>query len=303
MNDTQKPQQNPPQTLSATIVDDLKARFPDLTPRLRDAARYVIDNPGEVALHSMRVIAGRAGVQHTVMQRLARELGFPGYDDFRNQFRDIVSEGWQGNWLSRVETIRARLPEGPNAAAVAECVNLEIANLQHSFSEANLRALDAAVPLLAGARRIYVLGLRSLFPVAFYFHYVCRMFSGKSVLLTGLGGTFADDLRNVERDDVLLAISYHPYAADTVRAVAFAHERGARIVAITDSHVSPILRPDGVGLIVSNTSTSLFPTPVPVLSVVQVLVTLMLAHGNSDETLAAIRRSQDQLDRFGTYLD
>jgi DNA-binding MurR/RpiR family transcriptional regulator len=286
-----------------SVLDLLKSRFPGLSPRLRDAARYAIDYPEEIALHSMRVIARRAGLQHNVMQRLARELGFPGYDDFRDRFRAIVADGWQGNWLVRAETMRAHCPPGPNGAMVAAHLDREIDNLRLTYGDETVRALDEAVARMAAARRVYVLGLRSLFPVAYFFHYACRMFSGKTVLLTGLGGSFADDLRNVEAGDVLLALSCHPYAADTVRAVDFAHDRGARIIAITDSRVSPILRPDGVSFIVSNASASLFPSPLPMLSIVHMLVTLMVAQGDSEALMAAIRRSQDQLDRFGVYLD
>src|SRR5690606_34958691 len=121
-------------------------------------------------------------------------------------------------------------------------------------------------------------------------------------LLTGLGGTFADELRDVGEGDVLISFSYHPYARDAVKAVRFARERGTRIIAISDSLNSPILHRDSVNLIVNNNSKSLFPTLLPVFALAQVLATLLVSAG-SDDTLAAIARSQEQLDNFGVYTD
>src|SRR5882724_4026626 len=62
------------------IIELIESRFPALSPRLRSAARFVLDNPEEIALHSMRAAAAKAGIHPSSMQRLARELGFAGYE-------------------------------------------------------------------------------------------------------------------------------------------------------------------------------------------------------------------------------
>ncbi|WP_173934538.1 MurR/RpiR family transcriptional regulator [Chelativorans sp. Marseille-P2723] len=288
--------------VQGTIVNVLKARFPELSPRLRKAARYAIDNPEEIAVHSMRSVARRAGVHHNVMLRLAREIGYESYDEFRDLFRNIVMSGRRADWLHRAQAIRANYPKGPHGRLIGEYVYQELTNIQETFGEMAVNSLNQAVSLIEGARRVYVLGLRSLFPVAYYFHYVCRMFDRKTILLTGLGGTFADELRDVGDGDVLIAFSYHPYARDAVKAVEFARQRGTRIIAITDSLVSPIIDADSLNLIVNNNSRSLFPTLLPAFALAQVLATLLVSEG-SEETIAAIARSQEQLDNFGVYTE
>lgn len=292
----------PDGTSRETIVVQLKARFSDLSPRLRKAARFAVDNPEEIAVHSMRSIARRAGVHHNAMLRLAREMGFQSYDDFRDLFRSIVVSGKQADWLHRAQTVRAHYPKGPNGRAVGEYVYQELTNLEDTFGDQTLAQLNKAVALIDNSRRMYVLGLRSMFPVAYYFHYVCRMFSAKSVLLTGLGGTFADELRNVGVGDTMVAFSYHPYALDAVKAVEFARGKGASIIAITDSHVSPVVGTHSLNFIVNNHSKSLFPTLLPAFALAQVIATLLVSEGNED-TLEAIAGSQDQLNKFGVYAD
>jgi DNA-binding MurR/RpiR family transcriptional regulator len=128
------------------------------------------------------------------------------------------------------------------------------------------------------------------------------MFMGKTVLLTGTGGTFADDLRRVEKGDTVVAFSYHPYARDSVKAVNFAGKKGARIIAVTDSRVSPIMAPAKVGIVVSNTTPSLFPTILPAFAVAQALAALLVQE-SGDETMANIARTESQLEAFGVYFD
>ena len=282
------------------VIETLKSRYAELSPQLQKAARFVIDNPGDIAVHSMRAIARRADVQHNAMVRLAREFGFEGYDQFRDLFRDFLTRDTDTDWLHRARSIHDRFPVGTDSQIVGEYVMQEGENLQRTFGETIGPLLKDAIERMRRAGNIYVLGVRSMFPIAYYFHYTCRMFDTRSVLLTGLGGAFADDLRSIRNPDVLIVFSYYPYAKDTITAVDFAKSRGASIIAITDSEVSPVLDPQGVNFIVSNASVSLFPSLTPALSVAQVLATLHLAEGG-EPSMANLRKTQEQLDNFGVY--
>jgi DNA-binding MurR/RpiR family transcriptional regulator len=284
------------------IVARLTARFSELSPRLRNAARFAIDNPEAIAVHSMRMVARQAGVHHNSMLRLAREMGYASYDEFRDLFRKVVTTGRQADWLDRARSVRESYPQGPNGTLIGEYVYQELANLQQTFGDDTVGKLNHAAEMITKARSVYVIGLRSLFPVSYYFHYASRLFANKTVLLTGLGGTFADELRSVGRQDVVLVFSYRPYSKEAVTSVRFARERGARIIAVTDSNVAPVTDADGISFVISNSSKSLFPTVLPALAIAQVLVTLLVSAGNED-TLAAITRSQEQLDEFGVYFE
>lgn len=123
---------------------------------------------------------------------------------------------------------------------------------------------------------------------------------GKTVLLTGTGGTFADDLRRVEKGDAVVAFSYHPYARDSVKAVTFAQKKGARVIAVTDSRVSPIMAPAKVGIVVSNQTPSLFPTILPAFAVAQALAALIIQE-SGEETMANLAKTESQLAAFGVY--
>ncbi len=77
----------------SAIDRQIEASFSEFPPKLRQAARYAIDNPKDIALQSMRAVAQRAGVQAGVMLRLARQLGFENYDAFRACYRIWMEQG------------------------------------------------------------------------------------------------------------------------------------------------------------------------------------------------------------------
>lgn len=272
-------------------------QFESLSPQLRLAARFAIDNPDEIAVNSMRNVAAKAGVQPGTMLRLAQQLGFEGYDQLRDLFRKRVKAGVGSTWSGRARNLRKS-----GHALIDRLVADEHDNLQKTFDADTAKSLRQACGIIGSSRLVYVLGLRSLFPVAFYFHYVCRMFMSKTVLLTGTGGTFADDLRRVGKGDTVVAFSYHPYARDSVKAVTFAAKKGARIIAITDSRVSPIIAPAKVGIVVSNTTPSLFPTILPAFAVAQALAALLVQE-SGEETMANLAKTESQLSAFGVYFD
>jgi DNA-binding MurR/RpiR family transcriptional regulator len=277
-------------------------QFESLSPQLRLAARFAIDNPDEIALSSMRNVAAQAGVRPSTMLRLARQLGFAGYDELRELFRARVKAGADSTWSVRARDLRKSSQSSSGHALIDRLLADEHDNLQKTFDAETAKSLRQACQIIGSSRLVYVLGLRSLFPVAFYFHYVCRMFMGKTVLLTGTGGTFADDLRRVEKGDAVVAFSYHPYARDSVKAVTFAGKKGAKVIAITDSRVSPIMTPAKVGIVVSNTTPSLFPTILPAFAVAQALAALLIQE-SGEETMANLARTESQLAAFGVYFD
>ncbi len=77
-----------PTTSPAQVLDRLAESYPDLSPQVRLAARRLLDQPGRVAVLSMRQLAEEAGVKPNTLVRLARAIGFEGYDDLRKPFRE-----------------------------------------------------------------------------------------------------------------------------------------------------------------------------------------------------------------------
>ena len=279
--------------LSKAIADD----FPHLSPRLQEAARHVLDRPDDVALMSMRGLAANAGVHPTTMVRLARHFKYDSFKDFRRPFQKRL-RSHPSDYARRARELQSRSGGAP--ALVASVMDKGLNNLRHSFEINGAERFEAAATALLAGERIFVAGMRSCYPVAFYFDYIYRVFRDNCSLLHAQGGAFADELRYFTKDDVLLAVSFDPYSRETVAAADYADARGGKIVAITDSLVSPLSRNASHVLMVENESPSFFHSLAPAISAVEALVAVMIQRGGKG-ALNAITESEAQLTQFDAY--
>ena len=97
-----------------------------------------------------------------------------------------------------------------------------------------------AIDLLAGADTIYLAGLRRSFPITSYMAYAMGKLGIRSILVDGIAGLGAEQTGFITGRDAMLAVSFTPYASETVALATAARANGARIVAITDSLFSPL---------------------------------------------------------------
>ncbi len=282
-------------TLTRRMADE----FTRLSPQLRQAARYTLDRPEDVALMSMRTVATQAGVQPSTMVRLARSLGFTSYTAFREPFETRLRRRPNG-LLARARDLQARGAEGRATGLLQEVLSTDIANLRDTFANNDVARFEACAAVLSRGRRVFILGVRSCYPVAFFFHYAYGMFRDNGILLDGRGGTFADELRGFSRDDVMMVISVEPYSDKTVRSMEYCHKRGGTAVAVTDSVVSPVAANADHVLVVSNHSPSFFDSIAAAMAAVEALIVLMVAAGG-DNALATIEESERHLDDFRAY--
>jgi DNA-binding MurR/RpiR family transcriptional regulator len=284
------------------IAQAIKQKFESMSPQLRKAATFVTGHPQEVALHSMRKVAAKADVHPSTMIRLAGALSFDSYDDFRGHFQHWLTSH-NTSISGRAHALRDQAKSGTDAVLVDDMVNSDIVNLQKTFAAMPSGHLEAARALIEKSRVVYIIGNRSLYPAAFCFHYTASLLSDKFVLVSGLGGTAADELRSVTSHDALVAFGYSPYTSATVQAVRFAARRKVPIIAVTDSILSPLGREATVTLPVSNESRLVFHSIVPAIELAQVLTGLIIAAQDEGNLSRALARSEAQLQEFNVYVE
>lgn len=288
---------------AAQLLTGLRDIYDSLSPQLQRGALYILERPDEIAFTSMRQLAQRADVQPATMVRLAQKLGLDGYEALRNPFRDELRKQPSG-YGRRARQLQERTGRRSGGRALThlagEMISADRENLSVTLQAIGGDGLAATSVVLAKARRLYIMGMRSLYPAAFYTHYACSLFRENNVLLDGPGGTFADGLRGIGKRDAVLIFSLEPYSSNVVHAASYAVEQGADVVAITDSLVSPLAALTPHLLLVGTDGPALFKSVVPAMAVAQTLVAQMLAQGGQS-ALDAVAESEQQLDRFEMY--
>lgn len=261
-------------TARMRILADLKARVATMPLRMAQAAKYVIDHPVETGLDPVRETARKAQVSTYTLVKLAKTLGFEGYDAFRAPFRHALAaapaEPGRPGWPS---DLRAR---GRDGVVMADAIENGLALVRRSLERQSLEALETAADALIAAPRVFVTAVRSSYALAYYLHYVGRMALPGLELVPRHQSSAIDDLADAGAGDVLIAITVSPYSRETIEACRFAAQKGMKIMMITDSEmVVPGLEPTAT-LAASVVSTHRFACFSGMTAVIEVLLALLI---------------------------
>jgi DNA-binding MurR/RpiR family transcriptional regulator len=274
--------------------------FDTLPAQHRAAARWMIDNPEDVALLSMREQAKRAGVPPATMTRLAQRLGFDGFDELRETYAEAM-RGRPDHFAGRAEALLARRDLDGDAALASDMLAGLSGHLQVMGRPETLEAIAAAADIIVARERLFCVAARSGFTSAYLGAYLLSLIGESTVLVDGAGAVSLDRLRDIGPADAILAVTIAPYTSITVEAVRLANERGAAVIAVTDSAVSPIARSAAATIIVPTATPSFIQTVAPALIAVECMAALVAAR-RGKRAVTAIAAAEAHLARFGSYV-
>jgi len=282
------------------LAEKIVEAFDGMSEQLQVAARYLLENPHEVALLSMREQARRADIQPATMTRLAQHLGYAGYDEVRQLYADAMRRDGTGfAGLAAAQAKKQKLRgDRALAADMLGGVGAQVAALTRP---AMLDTLADGARLIERARRVYCLGLRSSHSAAWHLHYILSIAGKQSIMLDAIGGIGADALGSATANDVLVAVSVLPYTRQTVEITEYAHSCDVPVVAITDSVVAPLAQHAAVALIVPTESPSFLHTMSPAFVVAEILGALV-AGRSGDAASEALARVDRQSAALNTHL-
>lgn len=278
--------------LAETIVQ----AFDAMSEQLQTAARYVLDQPRDVALLSMREQARQAGVQPATMTRLAKHLGLAGYEDVRQLYADAMRHDVTG-FAGRVGAqAKSQKLKGDHALAADMLAGIA-AQIGQLSQAAALDTLVETARRLARARRVYCLGLRSSHSPAWHLHYILSLAGKHSIMLDAVGGIGADALGSATAEDVMVTVSVLPYTRQTIEIADYAVALGVPLVAITDSPVAPLAQIAASTVVVPTESPSFLHTMSPAFVVAEVLGALVAGQAGetAGEALASVDRQSAAL--------
>lgn len=280
------------------VVSAIKENYAQLPRQMKVAARWLVDHPTEVALLSMREQARRARLPPTTLTRLAKRLGFDGFDNLKMVFSNGIRNRPQNSSGREPESIAYGKAEG-DGVMVGKTVEAFYSYLSDLAQPSTIAALARAADLLVEARQIFCIGLHSSFPAANLMHSLGSLIGLPVVLIDGVGGTRNDALLSASRRDVLFVVSVRPYSRCTMQIAEFAATREATLVALTDSELSPVGIVSKIVIPVRTEVPSGFPTLTPTFAAVECLMELIAARRGSSalQALAANQADLAALDR------
>ena len=287
--------------VSVSVLDQLSTEWDALTPEAQKAARYVLENPRDVGVSTVREIAEAAQVKPNTFVRMARQIGFEGYEDFRAPFRDAIRRG-ETDFPDRARWLQDTRKSGGLGTLYADMVEATLSNIEESFAGITAETLQTAAEAIWNSRQVLTLGVGVNNAIARNFTYLASTGMSDFHAIPRPGSTAIDDLAWANDKDMLIAITCRPYRAEVVAAVEQAKSQGLTIVAISDSPASPIIRLADHGFVIGAESPQFFPSSVAIVAFLETLLSFIISVA-SDEIVDRVDRFHARRHDLGLYVE
>lgn len=285
--------------VSNTILERLAGELSDLTPEARKAATYVLENPRDVGVSTVREIAEAANVKPNTVVRMARQVGFEGYDDFREPFRDAIRRG-AADFPDRARWLQDIRKSGNMGGLYADMVQDTLRNIEETFANISAEQLKAAAEDIWQSRNVFVLGVGVNNSNARNFVYLASTGMVQFHAIPRAGSSPIDDLAWADKRDVLIAMTCKPYRHEVVQAAQVAKEQGMTVVGLSDSPASPLLQTSDHGFVLSADTPQFFPSSVSTIALLETLLSFVIAVA-SDEIVERVETFHKRRHQLGIY--
>lgn len=276
------------------LKESITRSYPELSKQLQRIARFALEKPNDLALGTVAAVAAASGVQPSAMIRFANALGFKGFSEMQQIFRNhLVSRSV--SYRERIDQMRRHTTAsgGTPTGVLHEVVNQAISVLGHLEETVHAADVKAAVQAIASAENVYVLAQRRAFPIACYMSYALNQLELRTHLLDGVGGMLREWARTISTADVLIVASFRNYSPDVIDTAAACHQRGVPVIAMTDTPLSPLRPSANICFELGDDSDRPFRSLVSPMSLAQALVVstgYYLTERQSTQTRARVRK-------------
>ena len=275
--------------MSYDILSILQEKSPAFSKGQRRIAQYITESYDKAAFMTANRLGKTVGVSESTVVRFAVDLGFDGYPSMQKAMQEMVL-----NRLTSVQRIEVANDRIGNQDVVSMVLQSDIEKLRQTAETVDREAFQAAVDGVLNAKRIYIIGTRSVAPLAnFLSHYLNYMFNNvRTITASGTGEMF-EQIVGINREDVVIAFSFPRYSAATLKAAEYCRTTGAKVIAITDNRESPLANVSDCVICAKSDMVSLVDSLVAPLSVVNALIVAIAAKREKE-----LHRTFDTLERI-----
>jgi DNA-binding MurR/RpiR family transcriptional regulator len=254
--------------MAKSILHTIESNQSGFSKGQKRIAAYILQNYDKAAFMTASKLGTLVGVSESTVVRFATELGYDGYPSMQRALQEMIRSR-----LTSTQRIQAADDRLSGQDLLSAVMHSDMDKLRMVVDEADRREFNRVVDLIMQARHIYILGVRSSYFVAGYLNfYMHLLFDNATLVQSNAAGEIFEQLFRIGPGDVMIAISFPRYSQVTVNTVKFAKDRGATIVAITDSEVSPLRQAASAALLAPSEMISFVDSMVAPLSMINALL-------------------------------
>lgn len=258
---------------------------------------YILENYDKAAFMTASRLGSTVGVSESTVVRFASELGYEGYPNMQRALQEMIR-----NRLTSTQRIKVADDMLSGQDVLATVMHSDMNKLRMVVDESDRNEFSRCVDCILKARHIYILGVRSSSFLAGYLNfYMHLLFENVTLVQSNAAGEIFEQLFRVGPGDVMIAISFPRYSRVTVNTVQFAKDRGATILAITDSEHSPLFHKSNTALLAPSEMISFVDSMVAPMSVMNALLVALGFRMGTDisSTFAELENIWDKYGVFG----
>jgi DNA-binding MurR/RpiR family transcriptional regulator len=278
-----------------TITAQISALFQHFTPVQQQVARFIHENAGQIAFLNASQLAESIGVSNAAVSRFVRRLGYPDFASFREALAaEVIAD------FSTAKRLEDSARQAKERGVLDSILPQDVANIQDLRANLNRQAFEQAVFSLCRARRIYILGLRSTYALAYYLAFYLRFFLDNVGLIELGKGNYTDEVVGANSEDVLVSISFKRYTRQTVELQQSIRGMGPTVIGISDSDLSPIAASADISLTAQPLLPSYFESFTAPMSLINAILAAVAVQMQS-EALPVLNRLETILDALNIY--
>ncbi|TCT25477.1 RpiR family transcriptional regulator [Melghiribacillus thermohalophilus] len=270
-------------------------KIPDMSKSQEKIAKYILKNPNTVPFLTVGKLARMVGVSQATVVRFATFLGYSGFPEFQQDLQDSLKK--QMTTTERLQMSDMIYKGNKSEKMIVEIFQDDITNIQSTIEQLDIPSFEKAVQALLDARKIYIVANRSAMSLGIFLEYYLRIMLDNVEFITSYE-LISEKFNNLNKKDVVVGISFPRYTKSTVNSFAFARERGATTIAITDNLLSPLIPNADIPLTASSRMPSFIDSFVAPLSLLNALISQI---GRSKKV--DISKKLDELENMWEHFD
>ena len=259
-------------------------------------ANFILESYDKAAFMTASRLGKTVNVSESTVVRFAAELGYDGYPAMQKALQEMIRSKLTS--IQRIEVTNDRIGDHNVLPMVMQS---DIDKIRLTLEETDQEQFSRAVEAIVAARHIYILGVRSAAAIAsFLGFYFTLIFDSVTIIHTTSTSEVFEQMLHVGPEDVVIGISFPRYSRRTVKAMQFAHDRGAEAIAITDSAASPLAPYSTITLLAKSDMASFVDSLVAPLSLVNALIVAIGRKKNDDlsRTFESLERIWDEYEVY-----
>ena len=250
------------------IIELIDEKYVKMSKSHKKIAQFIKEHYDQAVFMTAAKIGGVLDISESTVVRFASGLGFEGFPEFQ----EVLAE-WVKNKLNTVSKMGAKYGGSSQSEILVDVLQADMEKIADTIEQVDPDAFEAAVDSIIQAKTVYVVGLRTCEPLADFLSFYLNMIRGNVVVLrTTSASEMFEQMIRIDEKDVLIGISFPRYSMRTLKAMEFANDRNAKVIAITDSIHSPMNLYSSCNLFARSDMVSIVDSLVAPLSLINALV-------------------------------